>query len=864
MHIQGLIVDGFKSYPVKTRITGWDPSFNAITGLNGSGKSNILDAICFVLGLTYMASMHAQSQQDLIYKRGQSSVTKASVTIIFDNTDSATSPFAIKECAGVIVTRQVLNMRTKDILGMIEEAAGTRMYDKGKETNCNEMAKKDMKVRELQDKLDERVIPKIAKLREEKQSYLQWQRTCTELERMGRTLRAYEYTESSQCAIAKQREIAAAEREVTALKKDKGRYNQDIKAAQREMHEINRQSEYGKHLAKVRTQVELKNGAIEDEEGKIAVSQREQVQELRAALQEKLQQQVEKLRVAHTFVQDKWNALETALNNTDGLLQSLLVIGLSLSNNGANTGCGYMGQISEAEERKAHAGAEEQQARVQLGMKGKELADLEGRFKNVERVAKDGARILDSMLATVDGYKKRKQVRHFAEVRDAVKSRVATLDFEFDPPYPTFDRNKVKGLVASLVQLDQANYNVSTALEITAGGRLYNVVVESDKHTLLVKTHQKELQTASLESEQMQQDIARAEKDIDGARVGVEKLQKQLEKLEAESERVEALAAEAAKNLAEERATLNRYDEELKSLHRVVREKKQAISDTELQITKREHEVSNLGKEKTAAENAVANLEKQYEWIIEERGQFGRTGTPYDFKKELEATQMGIKRINPKAAHMLEDIEKREAEVTQNLQEVYKNKKQILETLENLDRAKREAVEKTWTKVNDDFGTIFAELLPGNFAKLEPPDGQDLMQGLEVKVRLGTVWKQSLTELSGGQRSLIALSLIMSLLQFKPAPMYILDEIDAALDPSHTQHIGQLFRTRFKGAQFIVVSLKEGLFAKANVLFRTRFRDGTSVVERTADRSTGVAGHPHAAEDEENVPAGGRRARNSQ
>ena len=44
-----------------------------------------------------------------------------------------------------------------------------------------------------------------------------------------------------------------------------------------------------------------------------------------------------------------------------------------------------------------------------------------------------------------------------------------------------------------------------------------------------------------------------------------------------------------------------------------------------------------------------------------------------------------------------------------------------------------------------DFGGIFAELLPGNFAKLQPPDGQDLMQGLEVKVQLGSVWKQSLT-----------------------------------------------------------------------------------------------------------------------
>lgn len=127
-----------------------------------------------------------------------------------------------------------------------------------------------------------------------------------------------------------------------------------------------------------------------------------------------------------------------------------------------------------------------------------------------------------------------------------------------------------------------------------------------------------------------------------------------------------------------------------------------------------------------------------------------------------------------------------------------------------------------------------------------------MTEGLEVKVRLGSIWKASLTELSGGQRSvyisqlsvqtskltrlrsLIALSLIMSLLQFKPAPMYILDEIDAALDLQHTQHIGQLFKNRFKGSQFIVVSLKEGLFTNANVLFKARFRDGTSIVEVSA------------------------------
>lgn len=53
---------------------------------------------------------------------------------------------------------------------------------------------------------------------------------------------------------------------------------------------------------------------------------------------------------------------------------------------------------------------------------------------------------------------------------------------------------------------------------------------------------------------------------------------------------------------------------------------------------------------------------------------------------------------------------------------------------------------------DSEFGNIFAELLPGNFSKLQPPEGMDITQGLEVKVRLGQVWKASLTELSGGQR----------------------------------------------------------------------------------------------------------------
>lgn len=181
-------------------------------------------------------------------------------------------------------------------------------------------------------------------------------------------------------------------------------------------------------------------------------------------------------------------------------------------------------------------------------------------------------------------------------------------------------------------------------------------------------------------------------------------------------------------------------------------------------------------------------------------------------------------------------IEKAESEYTELLRKrkvVENDKKKIQDVIKELDIKKKTELQMTWEKVNHDFGSVFSTLLPGTTAKLEPPEGMEVWEGLEVKVAFGGVWKESLTELSGGQRSLLALSLILALLLFKPAPMYILDEVDAALDLSHTQNIGNMLKTHFSQSQFIVVSLKEGMFNNANVIFRTKFVDGVSTVTRT-------------------------------
>ena len=107
MHIKSVVIDGFKSYGKRTEINGFDKAFNVITGLNGSGKSNILDAICFTLGLSNMSLARVSNLRELIFKNGQTGVTKANVAITFDNKDRENSPSGYQDCEQIVIRREV-------------------------------------------------------------------------------------------------------------------------------------------------------------------------------------------------------------------------------------------------------------------------------------------------------------------------------------------------------------------------------------------------------------------------------------------------------------------------------------------------------------------------------------------------------------------------------------------------------------------------------------------------------------------------------------------------------------------------------------------------------------------------------------
>jgi structural maintenance of chromosome 2 len=1093
MRITELIIDGFKSYAVRTVISAWDPTFNAITGLNGSGKSNILDAICFCLGIGRFELLRASGgASDLIYKRGQAGITKASVTLVFDNGDKSKSPIGFEDYASISVTRQivlggtskylinghraqqqtvqnlfqsvqlninnpnflimqgritkVLNMKSTEILGMVEEAAGTRMFEDRREKALRTMAKKQAKVEEIEGLLKEEIEPKLDKLRNEKRAFLEFQSTQSDLERLTRLVVAYDYVKSKQRLQQSASDLAAKKERQSELEGNKEKLEREIGVLEEDMEkvraardkELRKGGKFAKleaavkeqshELVRLATLLDLKKAALSEEQDRLEKAQ-VSVKELEKQLKHKSaahEKQQQRFAGANEEVVEQQQQME----KKEELLQTLQT---GISSNAGSDG-GYAGQLAAARETASKAGTEIEQAKLKINHLEARIKDDEPRAKKAE---KENAGLLGDLQTLrsqagklqkeleklgfepgreeeqlAEKTRLEKRIRVLQSDAEALKRKVAGLDFSYSDPSPSFDRSRVKGLVAQLFNLPEDKSEAGTALEICAGGRLYNVVVDSAdtgtqllqngklrrrvtivpldkiaasrapadkvaaaqrlapgkvhlaltligyahevekamefvfgntlvaadaatakkvtfdpsvrlksvtlegdvydpsgtlsggsaaqgsgvlltlqklnaitaeldkeqealakleramskdaqklksarqiKQELDLKSHEIQLaesqiasnsssgiiasiaemketaaalkeniQAAERRRKEAEAEVKRVERDmkdfssnksgkLDQLQKEVEKLKKALTKSQAsikplqqemrdaliESEQTGAdlaaaqeelqdaettLAAhntemaaheqeqkvaqeahdEAQAALNDERAKLSSFDEEVADLERASKRKVQQIADEKLEAQKLGHAIDNFAKQQAAAQQTLAGMEKDHDWILEEASSFGKANTPYDFhntniaesksnlKTVTERFQGMKKKINPAVMATIDSVEKKEASLKQMMRTVIKDRRKIEETIASLDEYKKEALVKTWTKVNEDFGIIFNDLLPGNTAKLDPPEGKEISDGLEVKVCLGKVWKQSLTELSGGQR----------------------------------------------------------------------------------------------------------------
>ncbi|XP_038075031.1 structural maintenance of chromosomes protein 2-like [Patiria miniata] len=1173
MYIKEIVIDGFKSYAQRTEIKGFDPLFNAITGLNGSGKSNILDSICFLLGISNLTQVRAGSLQELVYKGGQAGVTKATVTITFDNRDKKQSPLGYETFDEITVSRQVviggrnkylingsnannsrvqdlfcsvqlnvnnphflimqgritkvLNMKPPEILAMIEEAAGTRMYENKKASAQKTIEKKDAKLKEIDSIMSEEITPTLTRLKEERSNYLEYQKVMRELEHLSRLHIAYQFVGAEEMSKKSAEDLAKMADQMNQLRDrlkeidnkiaELGQLIKDLEK-QRDAEAGGRMKEIEKALAerqnvdtKMQSSVQHQREALaKEKKNKKAVLK--SYDEDQATLKSK-EKDIDKNSANFEKVASSYKAHTEAIAAAQKHLQAVSA-GLSSSDDGgeaktlADQLMACKDEMNSAETGLKQAQSTLKTAQAELKKKQSELKKTEKEYQkdtaNLEAVQKNKAKVEAEMkkLGFEDGkedalVKQKKtmgeQVQQLQDKVNTLTARFPNLQFEYRDPEKNFDHSKVHGLVARLIQVKEVRN--ATALEVTAGRKLYNVVVDTEvtskkllqkgelkrRYTIIplnkiaarslaadkIKAAQNlvgkdnvhsalslvgfrkdveaamqfvfggslvcnqmdyakkvtfdpkvrtrtvtlagdtfdpsgtltggarakgstvlakltELQDAESQLRQREQELSAVDKELSTLRGAADKFRqlkeqydlkvheaallqerlqqsshhKQLEEIQAleasvaEQEAAIPAAKEKQKELTEKCKTLEakikdaksvrekelkeaeagvtkakkaaeesnkamkqkqqemdtlrlevedlkkeltKYDDQLAAVDKAIqgfeeqvkemegkaKETKNAVAetkkelerqkellkernqdiqakiaqqhqlakedqDTQVEMKELEHQMAKYQRDSKDAANKVETLMAKYEWIATEKQYFGQPNTAYDFSnseprevarrlQKLQETKEKLSRnVNMRAMNMLSKAEEKYNDLMKKKRIVENDKKKIMATIQELDEKKNEALKKAWAQVNKDFGSIFSTLLPGTQAKLQPVEGHSILDGLEVKVAFGDVWKESLAELSGGQRSLVALSLILSLLLFKPAPLYILDEVDAALDLSHTQNIGQMLRTHFRHSQFIVVSLKDGMFNNANVLFKTKFVDGVSCVTRYA------------------------------
>lgn len=1172
MYIKQVVIDGFKSYAQRTTVSGFDPQFNAITGLNGSGKSNILDSICFLLGISNLSQVRANSLQELVYKGGQAGVTKATVTITFDNTDKKQSPLGYETFDEITVSRQVviggrnkylingcnanntrvqdlfrsvqlnvnnphflimqgritkvLNMKPPEILSMIEEAAGTRMYESKKQSAQRTIEKKDSKLQEIETILAEEITPTLTKLKEERASYLEYQKVMREVEHLSRLYIAYQFVMAEEVQKKSSTELEEMKEGIKKLQERHEEIEVRVKELGAVIAELERKRslESGETIAKlekkfdslskidVKANSDLKHAKellaaekknkktlqknIVDDQSQLHTKEKElkNLRDLLVKLEEKSQEDNKAVKAA----QDHFHAVSAGLSSNEGGEDKTLADQVMTCKN----------EISAAETESKQAHLKLKHAQSELKKKQSELKNTEKSYKKDkdvhDAIEKSKAKLEDELkkLNYEEGKeekltaKRRELEAEVSELRmkvETLEAKFPNLKFEYVDPEANFDRNKVKGLVAQLIQVKDAS--TATGLEVTAGGKLYNVVVDTEvtgkklisngklkrRYTFIplnkiaartlsndvvrraeslvgkdnvhlalslvgyddeiraamayvfgttfvcddmdnakkvtydpqvqartvtlggdlfdpqgtatggarsshssilvklqelteaqallqeksaelqdvikelerckkiadkyrqvkqqfdLKVHEAELVQARLKqsthhhqleevealqktAEEQQELISRAKETITAATEKCQDVEnkmkeakthreKELKKAEQDMNKIKKKAEESTKTMkakqqeveemtlemeelnhelanveqqmkaidealvkAEEGVEkciensketktavqaaadeLNKQKEALKACNEAISEKVSEQRDLikqdqgiQLELKELDHKVNKFQRDSKEAATKVEQMLEKYEWICNEKQFFGQPNTAFDFAandmkdvsrrltKLQETKEKLSKNVNMRAMNMLGKAEEKYNDLMKKKRIVLNDKEKIASVIKELDEKKNEALRNAWKKVNKDFGSIFSTLLPGTTAKLAPPEGQTELDGLEVKVAFGNVWKESLSELSGGQRSLVALSLILSMLLFKPAPLYILDEVDAALDLSHTQNIGQMLRAHFKHSQFIVVSLKDGMFNNANVLFKTKFIDGVSTVTRYA------------------------------
>ena len=205
-----------------------------------------------------------------------------------------------------------------------------------------------------------------------------------------------------------------------------------------------------------------------------------------------------------------------------------------------------------------------------------------------------------------------------------------------------------------------------------------------------------------------------------------------------------------------------------------------------------------------------------------------------ELRKRLEEAQLTIARlgtVNLKALEVYDEIKKAYEEVQLKVNTILAEKEEIIKVIEDIDKKKKKAFLQTLEQLNALFSRNFSQLSDKVIATLEPVDKEKLFEsGVEMLIKVGKGKFFDTSSLSGGEKSLISLSLIFAIQEYKPYCFYIFDEIDAALDRRNSERLALLLKRYMNRGQYIIITHNDSLITESPTIYGVSMQDKISKV----------------------------------
>ena len=267
------------------------------------------------------------------------------------------------------------------------------------------------------------------------------------------------------------------------------------------------------------------------------------------------------------------------------------------------------------------------------------------------------------------------------------------------------------------------------------------------------------------------------------------------------------------------------------SLQKEIREKESRLLEKQNVVRGLENEINNLKIEKARVDAELEGLEIEiFEFPNVEIIKSNMENLIHKLNKTQEILS-NIGSVNLRSLEVYDSIKKEYDTIKEKVEIISHEKEGIFKIIHEIDIKKKKTFVKTLYALNEIFSRNFSQLSSKGQVSLEVENRKNIFEeGVSIVVKTGHGKYFDVRSLSGGEQTLVALSLIFAIQELKPYHFYMLDEIDAALDKRNSERLAALLSKYMKKGQYIIITHNDEIITKATNIYGVSMHDGISKV----------------------------------